>query len=390
MAGELDRFEQMCTGGKNSKLNIFSETINPGEQVSMALPLPELLGYTPLYMPIKIVHGKQAGPCMLMFATMRGNEFDGMEIIRKVLDRADMSQLQGTILAVPVLNVFGLLNRSKYLPNGQTLASAFPGKETGDYAARLAHLFIEQLFKRCDACIEFCSGLMNHSILPHVYTDLSLPVNRAMAEAFPVSVITDIEPDAGTIHEVAKQMDKPMLTYRAGEAMRFNEKAIRTGARGAAHLLRAMKMLPPDSHSRKSEQAKAMVCDSNSWSYATKSGLARHFKTLGDKVKAGETLSKISEPLGSYQEVTVKSEFEGVVVGMNTMPLVFEGDTLYRIAAFEQLDEAADKLQTWSQEHVDGTDITTATTDDSDELDDGEEDTTPTDTTDQTREDEKG
>lgn len=363
MAEDIAGLQDKVDGSKNGKLNLFGEAINPGEQVSLALPLPELLGYTPLYMPIKIVHGKTAGPCVLLFATIRGNEFDGMEIIRKLLDRSDMDQLHGTIIAVPVLNVFGLMNRTEFLPNRQLLETAFPGKETGDYAARMAHLFINQLFVHCDLCIEFCSGLMNHSILPHVYTDLSRPLNRQLAEQFPVSIVTDIDPDAGTIHEVAAELDKPILTYRAGEAMRFNEKAIRTGARGTTHLLRSLKMLPAKDKPAKSDGSAAMVSEQNAWSYATKSGIARPYKQLGDRVKAGDTLSRIVEPLGSYQEVTVKAEFDGVVVGINTMPLVYEGDTLYRVARFEKMDEAADTLQTWSVEHVDATPSAGDTTD---------------------------
>src|SRR3990167_3157204 len=103
---------------KNATLKICNETIHPGESLSLALPLPELFSCAPLYMPIKIMHGKKSGPCLLITAAMYGNELNGTEIINRILKVISMKNLCGTLISVPVLNVHGLINRSRYLPNG--------------------------------------------------------------------------------------------------------------------------------------------------------------------------------------------------------------------------------------------------------------------------------
>lgn len=340
--------------GKNGRYSLFETTISPGERASLGLPLPEMLGYAPLYMPVKVINGKTAGPTVLLFATLRGDEFNGMEILKQLLELSLLDRLRGTLLVVPVLNVFGMLNRSATLPDGQTLDLAFPGKAEGDYTGRTAHLFFDSLFSKADVCVELCSGGMNHNFLPHVYGDFSMEANRELAEAFAVSVAVDIEPRPGSLSALAKELGKPMLTFRAGEAMRFNRHAIRLGRKGLVSLLRRLKMLPEsDSPQGASRAGQAPVfVESSDWVHATKSGIAHPKKALGDRVTKGETLAVISEPLGSFQEVTVTAPSDGVLVGANDMPLVFEGDYLFRIATFDQLDEAADRLQEWTKEEL--------------------------------------
>lgn len=132
---------------KNKPLQICNETIHPGENLSLALPLPELFSCAPLYMPIKVLHGKQAGPCLLVTAAMYGNEINGTEIINRLLEVAALKRLRGTLIAVPVLNVYGLINRSRYLPGGFDLDRCFPGSKSGTHRAYLYRRDFQQ--SRC-------------------------------------------------------------------------------------------------------------------------------------------------------------------------------------------------------------------------------------------------
>ena len=111
---------------KNNAIQICNETIHPGENLSLALPLPELFSCAPLYMPIRIIHGKSPGPCLLITATMHGNELNGTEIINRLFEIKELKKIKGTLIAVPVLNVFGLMNRSRNLPGGIELDRCFP------------------------------------------------------------------------------------------------------------------------------------------------------------------------------------------------------------------------------------------------------------------------
>jgi len=340
-------FADRLTGKKNKTFKLFTESINPGEHASLGLPMPEILGYAPLYMPVKVFHGKNEGPVCLLVASMRGDEYNGMETIKRVMSRSALDHLHGTLIAVPVLNVFGMLNRSRYLPGDQLLEEAFPGEECGTYAARTANLFMSTLFEQCDFCVSFTCGELNHRALPHVYADFSMEENRVMAEAFPVSVLVDAPPPPGSLAACASEAGKPMLTYQSGEAMRVNKAAVHQGSRGVMHLLRQCGMIRANSHEPAAKPELPVICKHNDWIYATKSGIAHPYKQLGAKVSKGEALALINEPLGSFQEVKVTAPHDGIIVGVNELPLVFEGDCLFRLARFEELEAAADAVGSW-------------------------------------------
>lgn len=342
--------ETKFTGKRSKSLKLFTETINAGEHASLGLPMPELLGYAPLYMPVKVAHGRKEGPTCLLVASMRGDEYNGMEIIKDFLGRSALERLQGTVIAVPVVNVFGMLNRSPYLPGNNLLEDAFPGSENGNYAARTAHMIMTTLFAQCDLCVSFTCGELNHRVLPHIYGDFSDPVQRALAEAFPVSVLADKEPGSGSLASSARELKKPLLTYQAGEALRVNRPAIRQGARGLLRMFRKLGMLPAEGSQGKAERDLPVVSNQSEWVYATKSGISHFYKQLGDRVSKGERLARINEPLGSFQEVTIHAPHEGIIVGVNDMPMVFEGDCLFRIARFEALDQAASAVESWPVE----------------------------------------
>jgi hypothetical protein len=348
----LQELRDLCTGKKNHRFSLLDSHINAGESASLGLPMPELLGFAPLYMPIRVINGKHEGPTVLLFATMRGDEFNGLEIIRNFLALDDLNDMHGRILAVPVLNVYGLLNRRPDLPGGQRLETAFPGSVEGRYSERLAHLFVDDLFQHCDIAVEFSSGEMHHNSLPHVHTDFGTPGNRELAADFPVSLIVDERAEPGSIQEVARTGGQNLLSYRAGEAMHTNPHAIRLGQEGLTNLLTRLGMLP----SRESEPVELprqpLIAESSEWVYSTKSGIAEAVVQLGDQVSAGQKLADIREPFGSFQEVTAKAPTDGVVVGLNEVPMVYEGDPLIRVARFAQPERAATTLQTWSEQEL--------------------------------------
>lgn len=350
--GKLEEFKEMTKQGKNGKFSLYDTPLSPGEIASLGLPLPELLGYAQLYIPVKVIHGKTAGPTTLLFATMRGDEFNGMEILKQISEMSLMDQLRGTLIVIPVLNVFGMLNRSPFLPNGEVLDRAFPGAEEGTYGQRMAHLFIESLFSRCDVCVEICCGSLNHNLLPHLYTDCSIPENRELASSFPVSVVVDIDPEEGSLHKVADQTNKLMLTYSAGEAMRFNADAIRLGRRGLLRMLRQLGMLPESDRSDLATKHEPVFAESSEWLYATKSGIAHPKVKLGERVRKGQAVATISEPIGALDDSSVPAIHEGVIVGVNDLPLVFEGDPLFRVARFDEPKAVADKLQEWTEDDL--------------------------------------
>lgn len=330
---------------KNTPLSFCNETIHPGEALSLALPLPELYSCAPLYMPIKVIHGKLSGPCLLVTAAMHGNELNGTEIINQLLSLPSIKKLRGTLIAIPVVNVYGLINRSRTLPGGLELDRCFPGSKSGSNAARVAHLFATEIFSKADYCIDLQTGFLNYSNFPQVYINFADEQAKHLATIFSAPVISNIDRPKGSLRQLAYEQDKPFLLYEAGEAMRFDSHAIKTGLRGILNVMRELHMLSP----RHEKQHKCFFTEKNIWIRASTSGISHTRYNLGDLVHAGDEISVIKDPFGASDSVSIKSPEEAVIVGKNNLPLVHEGEALFQLAIFPKMQQVASHLEDWHE-----------------------------------------
>ena len=332
---------------KQSPLKIADEVIRPGERVSLAVPLPQLFSCAPVYMPVKVIHGKKPGPCLLITAAMHGDEVNGTDIINRLLKHSALKHVHGTLIAVPVVNVYGLMTRSRFLPDGAVLDRHFPGSEHGSLAGRVCHLINELLVSQADYCIDLQTGQQNHTNLPQVHGFLASEQCKALAKTFLTPVICDVDITPGSFREAAQTQDIPLLVYEAGEAMRFNENAIKVGVRGIINVMRSLNML------REAPvfptKLKQFIAQESHWIRAPASGVVRLKKKLGEAVQKGDELAVISDPFGSGVDQSIKADNDGVIVGQNNLPLVNEGETLMQLAGFRQLEQAATHLEEWHE-----------------------------------------
>lgn len=346
----LESNNQKLNMPKNTPLKICSETIHAGETLSLALPLPAIYSCAPLFMPIKVVHGKQAGPCLLITAAMHGNELNGTEIINRIFNSKLLKRLSGTLILVPVLNVYGLINRSRYLPGGVDLNTCFPGSSAGTHAARMANIFIEEIFKHADYCIDLQTGHINYSNLPQVYVNEEDDKAKDLAESFNAPVISNIPIEEGMLSTYARRQSIPFLMYEAGEAMRFDEHAIKVGHKGILNIMKKLAMLP--STQSRAELLKSFNAQKNIWVRASISGISHTSCQLGQHIKMGEAICTINDPFGAADPVTIKSPDEGVIVGKNNLPLVHEGEGLFQLAVFKKMSHAATHLEEWKEKSL--------------------------------------
>ncbi len=334
---------------KNSALKICNEIIHPGENISLGLPLPELFSCAPLYMPIKVIHGKKPGPCLLVTAAMHGNELNGTEIINRLLNLNMLKKLSGTLILVPVLNVYGLINRSRDLPGGIDLDSCFPGAKTGSHAARMAHIFTTEVFSKADVCIDLQTGFINYSNLPHVYIHAEDPQTRKLAEYFNAPVISKAKFAKGMLKTLAHEHNKPFLLYEAGEAMRFDNHAIKVGVKGIINVLKKLDMLPKKDVA-KEKKLKSFFTEETIWVRASTSGISHTTHSLGQHIKKGESLCTIRDPFSATEQVTIHSPADAIIVGKNNLPLVHEGEGLLQLAIFSKMQQVSGHLETWKQD----------------------------------------
>jgi predicted deacylase len=316
-------------------------TVLPGQRHTIDLPLGTLYTHTPLAMPIHVVCGKKPGPKLFISAAIHGDELNGVEIIRRLLKSSSLKRMKGVLIAIPVVNVHGLLHHSRYLPDRRDLNRSFPGSNSGSLAARMAHIFMEQIVNQCSHGIDLHTGAIHRSNLPQIRADLDDEETARLASAFGVPVVLNSDLRDGSLREASAESGTPILLYEAGEALRFDEVSIRGGVKGIRNVMRELSMLPP-SKSKKSP-IKSVVARSSSWVRAQISGVFRAVTPLGAHVTRETVLGVISDPFGE-NECEVHASFEGVVIGKNNLPLVNEGDALFHIARFKKAEVVAEKI----------------------------------------------
>ncbi|MGF1614323.1 MAG: succinylglutamate desuccinylase/aspartoacylase family protein [Gammaproteobacteria bacterium] len=317
----------------------------------MELKLPQLYTHTPMAMPVHVVRGREEGPRLFVSAAIHGDELNGMEIIRRLLRPSLLKRLRGCLIAIPIVNVYGVIQNSRYLPDRRDLNRAFPGSDRGSLAARLAHLFMREIVKNCTHGIDLHTGSLHRANLPQVRANLDDPETLRLARAFGVPVLINANVRDGSLREAAAEHGISMLLYEAGEALRFDEVSIRAGLQGIINVMRALAMLPA-SRTPNRRAAEPFVARLSAWTRAPESGILRTAVGLGARVKRGDRLGVIADPFGE-KETQVPAPLGGVIIGRTQIPLVHEGEALFHIARFEDPREVAERVEAFHSSQID-------------------------------------
>jgi predicted deacylase len=330
--------------------------VKAGEQRSIDLELPPFYTHTPVSMPVHVINGKKPGPTLFVSAAVHGDEINGVEIIRRLInaEKEVLENISGTLIAVPVVNVYGFISQSRYLPDRRDLNRFFPGSERGSMAARLAHIFIQEIASKCTHGIDLHTGATARENLPQIRVALDDGPNNGadiqnMACAFQAPVVINSKKLLdGSMRKAVSDLGIPILLYEAGEALRFNEVAIRAGVKGVINVMRRLDMLPGRKHC--DIYNKPLLANATSWVRASQSGILRSVLPLGDQVNKGDLLGVVSDPFGESEEHIVASK-SGIVIGKSNLPLVHEGEALFHIAHFDNPDDVAEAVGVFQEAH---------------------------------------
>ena len=310
-------------------------TVSPGTCRRVDLPVPGLPVGPELTLPCMVVHGLQPGPRAWLSAAVHGDELNGIEVIRRVLDRLDPRRMAGTVLAVPTVNVFGLLQEQRYLPDRRDLNRSFPGGPRGSLARRLAALFMETIVAGCDLGIDLHTASDSRENLPQIRADLDDPATLELARAFGAPILIHSRPRDGSLRRAAVALGVPMLVYEAGQALRFDAPAIAVGARGVLAVLHHVGVWPEPAP----VVDRPRLSRKTLWTRTSRAGFARLEVQLGDLVASGQRLGAVGGPFGGRARA-LTARHAGVVIGIARNPVVYQGDALVHIARLEEPEGA--------------------------------------------------
>lgn len=326
-----------------SPFEIGGQLIEPGTRRIIDLPVSKLSNHTPVTLPVHVLHGPRPGPAIFISAAIHGDELNGVEIIRRVLRTLQPNAISGTLLAIPVVNAYGFIGRSRYLPDRRDLNRSFPGSATGSLAARLAHLFLNEVVRRCQFGVDLHSAAVHRVNLPQIRAQTQGRAGtRALAEAFGAQVVIESPERPGSLRRAARELGVDVLVYEGGEGLRFDEFAIKAGVDGIANIMlrTGMLELPDGVDLDAGDRARGPVfANASKWIRAPDGGVFRTTKRIGHAVSAGETIGFVANPYDD-SETPIKSPRRGIIVGATTLPIVNMGDALFHIAWSDELARA--------------------------------------------------
>lgn len=320
---------------------IADKLIQPGYEATVNIAITELATTVPVSLPIRVVHGRDEGPTLFVSAAIHGDEIVGVEIIRRLLRRVTGHRINGTLLLVPVVNIFGFVTHDRYLPDRRDLNRSFPGNTNGSLAAQLAHTFRKEVVLRSDFGIDLHSAAVHRTNYPQIRVTSESEKAAEMALAFCPPIVVTAPLRDGSLRDFAHRDGVEMLLYESGEALRFDEFAIRTGVKGILRVMAKMGMID---HPPEPEQFEPALSHKTSWLRSPKGGIFVAQPHAGALVEEGDVLGTVSDPFGDDM-VEIRAPFSGMIIGEAMLPVVNRGDALFHLARLDQFESAGDRIK---------------------------------------------
>lgn len=307
-------------------LTIANEAIKPGEFRELIFNIARLPSHTLIDTPIYVYRALEDGPVLALLAGMHGDELNGMEIVRRILDRQLYRVKRGAVVCVPVINVYGFLNYSREVPDGKDINRSFPGSRTGSLASRVAWYVMQEIIPHIDYGLDFHTGGAMRSNHPQVRAVLRDPTNLHLATAFSAPFTIDMPFRPNSLRREAARRGKRILVYEGGESLRFDPQAIEAGVAGTLRLMKHLNMI--DAAPEPEEETR--IIWNTSWLRARHAGLFQPNIECGQLVHRGEWVGTITDPFGEFKEEVTTSK-TGYVLSINNGPVIHTGDALIHL-----------------------------------------------------------
>ncbi|MBX3101859.1 MAG: succinylglutamate desuccinylase/aspartoacylase family protein [Bacteroidetes bacterium] len=306
-------------------LHLNGQEILPGQTRDIYLEIAQLPTHTPMTMPIRVFRAREDGPVLLLLAGMHGDEINGLEIIRRIMADKRIRLVRGSVVAVPLVNVFGFLHLSRDTPDGKDVNRSFPGSAQGSLAARLAHSLLTHILPLADYCIDFHTGGASRSNHPQVRLDMKAqPEGLPLAHAFAAPLLLNSKLVDKSFRKEAALRGKPVLVYEGGESLRLDEQAVQEGIDGTLRVMKHLGMLPE----APAPQTTTVTLADSTWIRARKAGLFRPLVHNGEYVRKHALMGTLADPYG-LTEISLKAPHDGWIISTNYLPVVNQGDALW-------------------------------------------------------------
>lgn len=309
---------------------LFGESINPGENKTINVEIARLHTTTKLNIPIIVRRSKFEGPVVLFSAGIHGDEINGVEIVRQLIHKKINKPKRGTIICIPIINVYGFVNKSREFPDGRDLNRVFPGSKSGSLASRFAFHILAEIMPLVQYAVDFHAGGASRFNAPQIRIAHSNAELKILADVFNAPFTLYSRNIMGSFRSSSERMDVKMLLFEGGKSLDINNAIADEGINGAKRLLSHLDMLDPK-HTVVHQKSNTIYIEKSGWIRAKCSGMLHDYDTIGKFVKKGTVLATITDPYGKFER-KVKAPNDGYVINANHSPIVYEGDAIYHLS----------------------------------------------------------
>lgn len=317
--------KEMHSEKENKIIQINGDIVSSGENKLLRIEIARLPTGTLIDIPVHVFNAKKPGPTVLVQAGLHGDEINGVETLRRMLENNDFKISRGSVIVVPILNVFGFIHFSRDVPDGKDVNRSFPGTKTGSLASRIAYHYTQEILPQIDYGIDLHTGGGQRHNFPQIrYTDGD-EASSMLAKNFnaPFSFASNLI--SGSFRKTANKMGKPIAVYEAGESMRFDENAILMGIRGIKNVLYHFRMIEETQ-----EQKESIALISRKWVRAPRAGMFIPEIENGGEMKKGKTIGRVTDTYAKKHK-SIKAPFDGHVICINHQAVVNQGDALFHV-----------------------------------------------------------
>ena len=326
----------------HKEITIFNETILPGKSKTINMQIGKLHTMTDLHIPIIVERSKKEGPVVLLTAGLHGDEINGTEIVRELIVKKINKPKRGTIICIPVINIFGFVNQTREFPDGRDLNRIFPGSKTGSLASQFAYYILKEIIPHIDYAIDFHAGGAQRFNAPQIRIVPNNAELKTLSDVFGAPFTLYSNNISGSFRSSCDKMNVKMLLFEGGKSVDINNGVTKEAVEGTKRFLLHFGMLKNKHEISKPHQT--IYIETSDWIRANFSGMFHGLKQIGNFVAKGELLATISDPFGKVSH-KLKAPHAGYLINVNDAPIVYQGDAVFHISTKLENDEEGIKNQ---------------------------------------------
>ncbi|KXX68475.1 succinylglutamate desuccinylase/aspartoacylase family protein [Flammeovirga sp. SJP92] len=311
----------------SDKFVLLGTEIKKGKGAVLELEVAKLHTRNSLKVPVIVERGKKDGPVLLLLGGVHGDESNGVAIVRDIIRKKYHKPKSGTVICIPVFNVFGYLNLTRAFPDGRDLNRMFPGTKNGSLASQFAYTFTKEIAPVVDYVVDFHTGGADRSNFPNIRCDFNEKEEFELAKAFGAPYVMHSKYIHKSIRETIHKMGKPIILFEGGKSLHLENDVIDIGVNGALNVMKYLKM-----HEGEPEFKQGPIYIKKSkWLRAPYSGIFESTVKNGEQVTKKQLIGRISDPFGEFEK-KIYAPSNSAIFGLNTAPNVNKGDAIFHVS----------------------------------------------------------